>query len=219
MFIIWDVHWHHSLYHKLIQWHDETIQVWDFGFKQSHEYHRENINAEHHKMLFGNHDDTEYKYYPHSLGDYGYYQMPSGFTFFFVRWALSIDKEYRLTYESMNDRKIWREDEELTMEEWEKALEEYKEVKPKIMLTHDCPKSVQPIYLSHHHESSRTNMLLEAMFHYHKPDIWIHWHHHISEDNEVEGTRFICLSELEWVEISKEGIIWERVHVRELVNL
>ena len=46
-------------------------------------------------------------------------------------------------------------------------------------------------------DPSRTRQAFQAMFEAHQPDLWVfgHWHH--SFDGVLDGTRFVCLNELE----------------------
>lgn len=48
---------------------------------------------------------------------------------------------------------------------------------------------------------SQTRTMLQKMFEEHKPELWIFGHHHKSKDEVINGTRFICLDELETFEI------------------
>ncbi len=67
------------------------------------------------------------------------------------------------------------------------------------MVTHECPTTAAlAIPHSHHWEDrSRTEQFLQALWELHQPKIWVHGHHHISVDHVIEGTRFVCLAELE----------------------
>lgn len=83
------------------------------------------------------------------------------------------------------------------------AFDKYCEVRPKIVVSHDCPQSVM-MQLFRYPEKSQTRTMLEMMFQEHQPELWIFGHHHKSKDEIINGgTRFICLSELETFEIKK----------------
>jgi hypothetical protein len=73
-----------------------------------------------------------------------------------------------------------------------------------LMVTHECPVvAANAIYGSHHrYDNSRTSQFLQALLELHKPSIWVHGHHHVSVDHIIDGTRFVCLAELEMKEIS-----------------
>jgi Icc-related predicted phosphoesterase len=38
---------------------------------------------------------------------------------------------------------------------------------------------------------------LHMMFQEHQPKLWVFGHHHQSKDVQINGTRFVCLNELE----------------------
>lgn len=116
----------------------------------------------------------------------------------FIGGAYSIDKEYRIEDFS------WWPEEELSQVEMFRIAEIYERVKPRIMVTHDTPLvAIAQMPHSHHlWESSRTQQFLQSLWNFHKPQIWIHGHHHISVDHMIEGTRFICLAELEMKDVS-----------------
>ena len=49
--------------------------------------------------------------------------------------------------------------------------------------------------------ASRTRQALQAMWSAHSPELWIFGHWHKSFDHVLRGTRFICLAELEYIDI------------------
>lgn len=109
---------------------------------------------------------------------------------FTVNGAESIDRHLR------REGVDWFAEEELTYQEGLQAFDRYIEVKPEIVVSHDCPQKVME-KLFGYSEKSSTRQLLQAMFDEHKPELWIFGHHHKSIDVEIDGTRFICLAELE----------------------
>jgi hypothetical protein len=80
------------------------------------------------------------------------------------------------------------------------------------MVTHECPEEIAKVLFStipvlgnptnggklDHCWSSRTRQAFQSMWSAHSPDIWIFGHWHLSFDQIANGTRFICLSELEY---------------------
>jgi hypothetical protein len=44
------------------------------------------------------------------------------------------------------------------------------------------------------------------MFSIHKPDLWIFGHWHCDADEVIDGTRFICLNELSYVDVDMETL-------------
>ena len=193
--IIGDVHGKINAFFKLMQKHKpkHTVQIGDFGFKEDHEWFIKNMPKKFegtHKVLLGNHDDTHYKHYPHSLGDYGVYEG-----IFFVRGARSIDRHLRI------EGRDWWRDEELETSEQLRCLDLYFETKPRIVISHDAPQVACRDMFGIENESS-TSKFLQALFEIHKPEAWYFGHHHISKTQEIEGTRFQCLAELELVTIN-----------------
>lgn len=186
LLIIGDVHGKINEYQKIINNTDlETIQVGDFGFRKEHLWHLENVVSSKHKINFGNHDDYNFLKEKHSLKNYFISD-----DYMTVRGAYSIDKAFR------TENLDWFENEELTYSEMLQVMDEYVNTKPKVMITHDCPQIVRE-YLFNIYDKSITSNGLDAMFEVHQPEIWVFGHHHKSKDVQINGTRFICLSELE----------------------
>ncbi len=192
MIVIGDVHGKVDAYYKKIQKHKETIQVGDFGFAKQHQWHLENVKGKHY-INFGNHDDTTFVNERHSLRDYGMYNSE----IMTVRGAFSIDKQYRTEGVS------WWANEELNYTQMEAAVEYYAQSKPSIMITHDCPSSVRKELFGINDEDNKTltTQGLQAMFEIHQPKLWLFGHHHESKNEVINGTRFICLAELETFKI------------------
>lgn len=197
--IIGDVHGKIPAYIKLAEEAENSIQLGDLGF----DYSGINcLNPKNHRVLGGNHDNYEYDgknfilQTDHFLGDFGTHSVPDIGDFFFVRGASSIDKKNR------THGIDWWPHEEMEYRTMMFAFEEYSKVKPKIVLSHECPIFIiemisgyktwdgMPIF------PSMTAKLLESMFDEHKPELWIFGHHHKHFDMSIEGTRFICLPEL-----------------------
>jgi hypothetical protein len=190
MIIIGDVHGKLDQYKKIIDSlpkGTETTQVGDFGFKYHHEWHLKNIDSNLHKINFGNHDDYTFLRKNHSLGD-SYFYTKKGIMS--VRGAFSIDRSIR------TEGVDWWRNEELNYIEMKKVIHDYEFFKPPIMVTHECPQSVRD-HLFGIKETSITSMGFESMFEIHQPELWIFGHHHISKNKIINGTKFVCLSELE----------------------
>lgn len=184
MTIIGDVHGKVLMYQDIIQSVEESIQIGDFGFVEQHEWHKANVDGTKHKILLGNHDCTLYKYSPHSLGDFGVYK-----DFFFIRGADSIDKGHRVF------GRDWWADEELDWKEWNDCIKLYEQIKPSIVLSHDCPSVTKEVMFGYK-EQSFTNRGLQQLFEIHQPDLWIFGHYHRDTNDMIENTLFICLDEL-----------------------
>lgn len=188
LLVIGDVHGKINDYWNLVNSRKGcSIQVGDFGFKKQHDWFLSNIDYTQNQINFGNHDDYSYLYEPHSLSNWSYSYESKVMT---VRGAYSIDKAYR------TENLDWWANEELNYEEMQQAIDFYNFNKPKIMITHDCPDYARR-YLFGIRDKSITSNGLQVMFEIHQPDIWIFGHHHKSKNKVINGTRFICLAELE----------------------
>ncbi len=124
---------------------------------------------------------------PHSCGNFSFFEDQSIFT---VRGAYSIDQYHR------TEGSDWFSNEELNYSEFQDLIDYYLEVKPNVVISHDAPHSVRQTLFGITDKSTTSNGL-QAMFENHQPDLWIFGHHHQSKDVNINGTRFICLKELE----------------------
>ena len=185
--VIGDVHGKINRYKKILDTNNsyKSIQVGDFGFKREHKWHLENIDSTKHKINFGNHDDYTFLNKPHSLGNFSLNGK-----IMTIRGADSIDKAYR------TENKDWWRNEELNYTEMQQAIDAFSIYKPEIVITHDCPQQVRS-QLFGINEKSITSNGLQAMFEIHQPDLWIFGHHHKFKNEPINGTRFMCLAELD----------------------
>jgi Icc-related predicted phosphoesterase len=81
--------------------------------------------------------------------------------------------------------------------------DKYMMTKPKIMITHECPEAVAAILSNEMKfaDGSRTRQAFNSMWENWKPKLWIFGHWHQSFDKVILDTRFICLNELEFVDV------------------
>lgn len=191
--IIGDVHGKYDRYHKLIRQEDYypyTIQLGDFGFKYET---LKNVDSTKHIILPGNHDNYNMCYrYPHFLGDYGYTKL-NGVEFFYYRGAYSTDRQHRTVGID------WWENEQVSIDQFMKARELYREIKPRIVITHDCPQNIAARMLNPGDRiyENMTGWALQELLNIHEPEYWFfgHWHH--SRNIKYGNTNFMCLDELE----------------------
>ncbi len=205
--IVGDVHGKYLQYAKIARKAKKeglkTVQLGDMGFSYGHFKHF-GLDPEDHSFFGGNHDNYDiYSYSPNALGDYGFVNM-GDVEFFFVRGAFSVDKFRRSAGID------WWLNEELTEEEFYEAREVYLQIRPSVMITHDAPDTMRDFMLDNGFVNSiagdkkiftRTGRQLDLMFQACQPKLWIFGHWHFSCDHKIEGTRFICLSELERFDI------------------
>lgn len=197
--IIGDVHGKADSYQKIVRRLPEgeaSIQVGDMGIGfPGVGLHK---MPDHHKWFRGNHDNPEKcRQTTNYLGDYGY--LPE-YDLFWLAGAFSIDRAWRIEGTS------WWNDEELSFDDLYKAADLYDQVKPKYVLTHECPSSIgiallaelQGPYFAAKGDccDSRTSQALEALFQSHQPKEWVFGHYHVDKQLMSKGTLFTCVSEL-----------------------
>jgi hypothetical protein len=212
--IIGDVHGKFQEYIALTKGCDYSIQVGDMGFDYSE---LRDINEDKHKFIGGNHDNYD-KYYasPYVVQgaqldkDFGT-ATHGGLDFFFVRGGFSIDWKQRQKSFLMGGAKTYWDNEELSIEEMEMALWQYQKMKPDVMVTHECPRSISKhvgdnkilgmFGYNPDRFTTKTSELLEMMFQYHQPKQWYFGHYHNDWYDEINGTQFRCINELSYVKL------------------
>jgi len=186
-----------------------TIQIGDFGigFGQS-DYWHESVNEFHtiggHRFIRGNHDN------PATCKTMSGY-IPDGLVendVMFIGGAWSIDNPnappgwYRRTanYD-------WWDDEECSDKQFRHFLEIYATVKPRVMITHDCPAKVSypmfwgsgfikgPVY------PNRTSAWFDKFIDVHEPEEWYFGHWHKTMAHKHGRTMFQCIGELDYMDV------------------
>ena len=215
--IVGDVHGKFQEYIALTKECDYSIQVGDMGFDYSE---LRAVNEDNHKFIGGNHDNYD-KYYasPYVMQstkttgeskDYGV-ATHGGLYFFFLRGGFSIDWRQRQKSFLMGGAKTYWDNEELSMEEMEMALWLYQKMKPDVLITHECPRSIskhvgdnkilEMFGYNPDRFTTKTSELLEMMFQYHQPKQWYFGHYHNDWYDEINGTQFRCINELSYVKL------------------
>lgn len=148
-------------------------------------------------FIRGNHDNPEHCYQHKSyLGDWGYKDQ---WKTFYLSGAESVDKDWRTL-----GIDYW-DDEELSWETLLLALDSYKEIKPRIVVAHDCPFSVANEFILQNSAStkrypySRTEQALETFIESWEPEYFFfgHWHPKGCWTHKKGKTTFVCLGELQ----------------------
>ena len=200
---IGDVHGHWVRYLNAIYGCDDSIQVGDFGVGFP-VYGKMDVPPkidvppiiEHgnHRFIHGNHDDP---YLCKELAGF----IPDGTVegdVMFHGGAYSIDKSTR------TPGLDWWPDEEASYADLVRFIGKYEEVKPRMMVSHDCPDVITdelfPFKLP---IGSRTRTAFSECFRIHQPEIWVFGHWHESRDKVIDGTRFICLNQLETIDLEE----------------
>lgn len=193
---IGDTHGKYDLYLEIAKTRDHSLQIGDLGFRYAC---LDSLDPARHKIVAGNHDNYDtIVNYPHYLGDWGLHTL-GGTEFFFLRGAYSVDRDYRTIGVD------WWSQEEISIDSFMEARKAYAEAKPRIMISHTCPEVMSPHFLeprkAHRVHVTKTGWMLDELFNMHKPELWVFGHFHMSRTVTVEGTKFVCLNELEALEI------------------
>ena len=205
MLIIGDVHGKISQFLDLVSEYRERstdliIQLGDLGFSKHWDEVKKWCAANNEcnlRIIPGNHDD----YHRYNAKSKGYVwtkvkpllvndvwkDTPD---FFGLQGANSIDKHLR------TEGRDWFPNEEMSYTQLGLAVDMYIEQNPKYMFSHTCPSSVKKQLIGYD-ESSRTEQALQVMFELHQPEIHFFGHFHKHVDEVINGTRFICLAELQ----------------------
>jgi hypothetical protein len=198
-----DVHGKHDFYREIVKDCGYSVQLGDFW----HDYAPalRGLDPRRHKILGGNHDNyNQLPDIPHYLGDYGTYNL-GGIEFYFIRGAYSIDKFYR------EENVSWWKEEQLTLEQMAECFEDYKKKKPDLVISHECPEELyydEDFFDTYGgiqvYEPNSTTRFLQKCLNVHRPKTWIFAHHHKDFEKEKDGTLFICLDELSYIDFENE---------------
>lgn len=207
MLYIGDVHGKYAQYKRILKGSTgPTVQVGDMGvgFRRSRGWREGEYSANPpylrmkaggHRFIRGNHDNPSVcRVHSQCIAD-GTVDGDQ----MYIGGAVSIDRASR------TEGYDWWREEELSTPELNQLVDVYQQTKPRVMVTHDCPESLAVemarlssgvLKLDPHH-SSRSRQAFESMWQSHSPELWVfgHWHH--SFDAVLNGTRFVCLAELE----------------------
>ncbi len=201
--IIGDVHGKYEKYHRILSRKEEnpyTLQIGDLGFRYDT---LKNVDHTKHLILPGNHDNYDTCYnYPHFLPDFGYMVNFNGIDFFYYRGAYSIDRQYRTIGID------WWENEQVNIDQFMKARELYRSVKPDVVISHDCPFDIatQMLHMDQRIIENNTTWALQELLNIHQPKLWFFGHWHRSKNIQYGNTKFRCLDELETYQLTKDSI-------------
>lgn len=198
MIFVGDIHANFSWYNEFMKNHKDSIQLGDFGIGFER-YSDASLDQDlminnNHQFLRGNHDD------PNRLKDYKNYILDGSFdntnSVFCIGGANSIDSYSR------NEGIDWWKEEGLRKETFERIMDTISDEKPEIIASHDMPLDV---YTMIHHPDiiikTETNQMLSRIFNYYQPKIWVFGHHHQNIQSICKNTRFICVKNLDFIEI------------------
>jgi len=210
VFIIGDVHGKIGSYineiHRLMVQHGpdvKTIQLGDMGFRHNYTALAEqfidyDIDPANHLFFPGNHDEYPALFFAPNVIKEPFGPLPFIENAFFISGAACVPWDA--------ERRIWGidmwEEEEISPAEGEQAFDDYVNMKPHYMVTHTCPDVITeemgfvPVY------KSRTGQLLDRCIEAHSPAVWVYGHMHQSFETVHEGTTFVCLPELQIMELN-----------------
>lgn len=101
----------------------------------------------------------------------------------------------------------WWFDEECSDAQFESMLETYKSVKPRVLITHDCPHRIATEmfwgsgYLSGPRYSTRTGDFFQTLIELHQPQHWYFGHWHKTMQYKSGNTTFQCIGILDYVDV------------------
>jgi len=212
--IIGDVHGKFSQYEAIASKAEFSLCLGDFGFADSwNKLGYSSLSPDSHKVCLGNHDD--YDMAPHSpfcLGDFGEASL-GGVAFFYVRGGISIDRTYREAERINRGPRTWWSQEELNFSQMLECMKLYRKVKPSIVVSHVpcasfsklvCPNDkILTDFGFHKGFKEATQLLGDELLKIHRPKAWYSGHMHRSLTEEIGGTTFVALAELEHVDIGE----------------
>jgi hypothetical protein len=193
MIIIGDIHGKFDKYFKICQaTEDFTLQLGDFGFGFGTIPDKWN---EKDKLFPGNHDCPDVALpHPNCLGRWGVYNGV-----FYISGAYSIDQAIRKQWEKELGQKFWWENEEIPTENFEAIVDIAKQIKPEVIVSHDCPGLVRsmmigngPVFMNR-----TADNLLNTILAIIKPKMWVFGHYHASNTFMFQKCEFHALAELE----------------------
>jgi hypothetical protein len=184
---IGDVHGKYEKYLRIISEVGESIQVGDFGMGFGSEGH----NIPGHRFIRGNHDNPGLcaqspQWIKDGTVEHG---------ILYVGGAASMDRHRRV--EGVD----WWTNEEISVSDTYNIMDDISTNKIHTIVTHDCPQSFMYLVGNRYAEPTRTRQFFDILFEQHRPALWIFGHHHVSIHREVLGTTFVCLNELEYIDI------------------
>lgn len=206
---IGDVHGKYRQYKRILKTSPyPTIQVGDMGigfrrlggprdgeFFQNPPY--DLMKEGKHRFIRGNHDNPgECRKHTQWIPD----GTIEGSTMY-VGGAISIDRQWRTKEYN------WWDDEEVSQINLDLMVSTFIANKPEVMVTHTCPTEIArniSVLEGWEKERSRTEQAFQSMMNNHQPKVWVFGHFHKNYTFTANGTTFICLGELEVIDLEIE---------------
>lgn len=188
--IIGDVHTWYEKYAIIKNEVETSLQVGDFGF--GFWPVPEDLFRDGDRFILGNHDHP-------FMGRNDPHHLESGDEWegiFVINGAMSTDRHNRI------EGKDWWPEEEHTYEEFNSIMDKWEESNCEVIVAHTCPEEIQARIVSHHSfDRSKTAQMLSSLVYIRKPKLFIFGHHHKPFDDVIDDVRYICLPELEYIDI------------------
>ena len=207
--IIGDIHGKMYDYRIVCDTDLPTIQVGDFGVGFAGDYWHEQVNEFHasgqHRFIRGNHDKPS-QCKSDMVGYISDGVMENDVMFIGGAWSIDNPNAPPGWYRRTVDLDWWT-DEECSSKEFYQFAETYAMMKPRAMITHDCPWSVSKEMffnsglLRGEHYITRTGQFFDTLMEIHQPDEWYCGHWHYTMQHKYGKTMFHCLGELDYVDV------------------
>jgi hypothetical protein len=216
--VVGDVHGKYDKYFNIVKNKEYSLCLGDFGFSSSwNKLSYSKLDPNKHKIVGGNHDDYDLApYVDHYLGDFGK-TIVGGFSIFYIRGGISIDRVYRVGDELNGGPKTWWSQEELNYKQMTECEALYKKTKPEIVISHVPPQrfienihgnkdnSILQKFKFHKGFCENTSLLCDRLLDIHLPSLWCSGHHHRDYIETYGGRtgqmKFVSLGELSTYEL------------------
>ena len=211
MLLIGDIHGKLDDYqtHSIADFDGPTVQIGDFGIGFYGDYWHDRVNEFHadgrHRFIRGNHDKPS-KCKNDMVGYIADGTIENDVMFIGGAWSIDNPDAppgwYRRTPEV-----DWWADEECSTEEFYRFAEIYDVMRPRVMVTHDCPWTVSKEmffdsgFLRGIHYPTKTGQFFDTLMDIHQPDEWYFGHWHTTMQHKYGRTMFQCIGELDTVVI------------------
>ena len=209
--LIGDIHGQMSEYmvYGIDNFEGPTIQIGDFGigFGQS-DYWHERINTHMsdgtHRFIRGNHDNPAKC--KEMVGWIPDGRVENDVMFIGGAWSIDNPDAPPGWYKRIAEYDWW-DDEQCSDEQFEQMLDVYSAVKPRVMITHDCPHTIaghmfwDTGFLNGPRYPTRTGDFLQKLFEIHQPDEWYFGHWHKSMQYKHGRTMFQCIGIYDFVDV------------------
>jgi len=207
--IIGDIHGKMYDYNVAANVDFPTIQVGDFGIGFAGEYWHEQVNKEHasgrNRFIRGNHDKPS-KCKSDMVGYIADGTVENDVMFIGGAWSIDNPNAPDGWYRRTPDLDWWA-DEECSNEEFYRFAETYAITRPRVMITHDCPWKVSKEmffnsgFLKGEHYTTRTGQFFDTLMDIHQPDFHFFGHWHNSTSYRHGSTTYVCLGELDYIDV------------------